>query len=95
MCGKYVKYLLGFLQVLRSYVAALAPLAGALEGREARGALAAAFGALAAGPLPALQQTAELVAGMTAMSVSAVSRIFFLCTTAAGRLCSAGSRSAL
>lgn len=69
--------------MLRSYVAALAPLAGALEGREAQAALAAAFVALAAGPLPALQQTAELVAGMTAMSASAVSRVFFLCTKAA------------
>lgn len=59
--------------MLRSYISALAPLAGALEGREARAALAAAFGALAAGPLPELQQTAELVAGMTAMSASAVS----------------------
>lgn len=60
-------------QALLSYVAALAPLGGSLEGRAARQGLAAAFEALAAGPLPELRRAAGLLAGLVAMSAAAVS----------------------
>ncbi len=58
--------------VLLSYVATLSPLAGSLQSREARLGLAAALGSLAAGPLPELRRAAELLAGLTAMSATAV-----------------------
>lgn len=59
-------------QLLKSYVAALAPLPGALAGREARAALSAALAALAAGPLPELSESAQLLAGLVATSDTTV-----------------------
>ena len=53
-------------------MAALAPLAGSLAGREARGGLADALGALAAGPMPELSEAADLLAGLVATSASTV-----------------------
>ena len=50
----------------------LAPLAGSLEGREPRAALAAAYKALAAGPLPELERPAQLLLDLVAMSATAV-----------------------
>ncbi len=53
------------------FASELAPLAGSLGGREARAALAACYGALAA-LLPDLALTAELLTGMNAMSATEV-----------------------
>lgn len=57
---------------LRSYVATLAPLSGSLTSRGARAAVASAYASLAAGPLPEIQITARLLAGMVATSDSMV-----------------------
>lgn len=59
------------------YAAALAPLAGSLASREARGAHTAAFKALGR-LLPPLQRSARLLSGLNAMSTTEVSY---------GRLC--------
>lgn len=61
-------------QLLQSYVATLAPLPGTLAGPEARGALAAALEALAAGPLPEVTEPARLLAGLIATSATTVRR---------------------
>ena len=54
------------------YAAALAPLAGSLASREARGAHTAAFKALGR-LLPPLQRSARLLSGLNAMSTTEAS----------------------
>ena len=53
------------------FAADLAPLAGSLDGRDTRAALAAAFAALAK-LLPDLQQTSTLLTDLNAMSTTEV-----------------------
>lgn len=58
--------------LLRSYVSVLAPLSGSLTSREAQSAIAAAFAALAKGPLPSIATTSQLLSGMLATSTTMV-----------------------
>ena len=58
--------------------AVLAPLAGSLQGREARGALCAALGGLAA-LLPELAPAAEELAALNALSATQVGGTVFVC----------------